>query len=156
MAAMYKIVPQVLGNQLMFGAEENQTFETLYSKLASFANTRQSLKLAKKFPGQPQRGGGGAREHDPMDIGAMGKGKGNCYNCGSPDHFAARCPKGKGRGGAPKGAPYDKGWGEDYYSKDKGGTGKKGKGDKTALDRSEDMSLDDFLLSSGLTKPAGS
>ena len=66
-AAMFKLIPKSIEDQIMLGGEEDQPLGALVNKLSSFANTRQRIKLAKKHPAQPR--GGGAKDYDPMDIG---------------------------------------------------------------------------------------
>ena len=78
MAAMHKLAPGALENQILFGADEEEIFDTLFNKLASFANTKQSLKLAKKHPGHGHGLGKGSGGDDPMDVGALGI-KGDCW-----------------------------------------------------------------------------
>ena len=45
MAAMYKLMPKSLEEQVMFKQDEYENFEDLFAKLSSFASAKHSLKM---------------------------------------------------------------------------------------------------------------
>ena len=80
LAALYKMMPKTLEEQVLFKADDCDDFEDLYRTLSSFAITKHSLKMHDK-PVKTKSIG------DPMEVDALGegkkgKGKGDCYNCG--------------------------------------------------------------------------
>ena len=100
MAAMYKLMPTALEQQVMFHSDEYDSFEDLYDRLVAYASTKHSLKMTDKPVGS-RKGDTSA----PMDVDALvqkGKGsfKGKCNNCGRPGHKAADC---RAQGGAGAG-----------------------------------------------------
>ena len=104
MAALYKLMPKHLEDQLMLSAGFDN-FNDVFNKLVSLSSTRLSMMVKDKF------GNGGKTGDDPMDIGAFGKGKkgkgkekggaSKCHKCGKIGHWAKDCRsggKGKGKG----------------------------------------------------------
>ena len=110
MAGLYQLMPTSLEDVVMFKSDEFATFDALFDRLSSFANTRHSLQLSKRDIGtKPAK-----KDPDAMDIGAVskgkkGKGKGGgsnqgkgitCHNCGKLGHKASECrSKGFGKSG---------------------------------------------------------
>ena len=103
MAAMYKLMPTSLEQQVMFHSDEYDSFEDLYDRLVAYASTKHSLKMTDKPVGSRK-----ADTSMPMDVDALvqkGKGsfKGKCKNCGRQGHKAADC-RAQGGAGAGKSA----------------------------------------------------
>lgn len=103
MAAMYKLMPSSLEQQVMFHSDDYDSFEDLYDRLVSYASTKHSLKMTDRPVGAPKKSESSA----PMDVDALtrkGKGKsftGKCNRCGKPGHKAVDCrslPAGSGKG----------------------------------------------------------
>ena len=96
--AMYRIMPKALEEQMLFRDDEYSTFEAIFDKLVAYSSNKHSLVI--KDQTNDKKGG-----VVPMDIGALGKGKGGsfkgkCHKCGQEGHKAEHCPgKGKGNGG---------------------------------------------------------
>ena len=103
MAAMYKLMPTSLEQQVMFHSDEYDSFEDLYDRLVAYASTKHSLKMTDKPVGSRK-----ADTSMPMDVDALvqkGKGsfKGKCKSCGRQGHKAADC-RAQGGAGAGKSA----------------------------------------------------
>ncbi|CAE7484287.1 unnamed protein product, partial [Symbiodinium sp. CCMP2456] len=118
MAAMYKLMPTSLEQQVMFHSDEHDSFEDLYDRLVAYASTKHSLKMTDKPVGSRK-----AETATPMDVDALvpkGKGsfKGKCNSCGRPGHRAADC---RAQGGAGAGKSKSsttqehEGWGQDEW-----------------------------------------
>ena len=142
-AALHRMTPKSLEDQLIFNAGEDDSFEGLWEKLSSYAATKHSLALAsKKDPDAMDVGGVDRKEavqcwvcgktgHYGRDCRQRADGDG-CWICGDLGHRSGACPqkpKGKGKGkGKDKGG---KGKGKEKgksKGKGKGKFGSKGKG----------------------------
>lgn len=156
MAAMYKLMPSSLEQQVMFYASDYDSFEDLYDRLVSYASTKHSLKMTDR-PVATKKADPNAMEVDALSKGKGKKGQpfsGTCHTCGKPGHKAADCKKGAGKsqsiecfvcgqkghfakdcrnkkGG--KGHGGDKGKGKGGKSKGKESSKGKGKGKKGSL-----------------------
>ena len=107
MAAMYKLMPTSLEQQVMFHSDEYDSFEDLYDRLVSYASTKQSLKMTDRPVGAKKSDGPIPMDVDALDRkGKGGKGgkpfSGKCNNCGRQGHRAADC-RVQGGTGAGKG-----------------------------------------------------
>ena len=82
MAAMFRIMPKELEDNVIFRQEAYKSWEDLFDKLGSYGSTKISIALGMK---NQKKDDGGPR---PMDIGSFSKGgkgkgkgiKGNCFN----------------------------------------------------------------------------
>ena len=100
MAAMYKLMPSSLEQQVMFHSDDYDSFEDLYDKLVSFASTKHSLKMSDRPVGSNKKTEAStAMEVDALTNKGKGKGfKGKCNLCGKPGHKAADCRSSTGAG----------------------------------------------------------
>lgn len=100
MAAMYKLMPSSLEQQVMFHSDDYDSFEDLYDKLVSFASTKHSLKMSDRPVGSNKKTEAStAMEVDALTNKGKGKGfKGKCNLCGKPGHKAADCQSSTGAG----------------------------------------------------------
>ena len=99
MAAMYKLMPSSLEQQVMFYASDYDSFEDLYDRLVSYASTKHSLKMTDR-PVATKKTDPNAMEVDALSKGKGKKGQpfsGTCHTCGKPGHKAADCKKGAGK-----------------------------------------------------------
>ena len=75
LAAMYKLMPKSLEEQVMFKPDENESFEDLFRTLSSFSTTKHSMRMQDKPVKTGKHAASSYGGSDPMDVGAFGKGK---------------------------------------------------------------------------------
>ena len=93
MAALLKLMPASLEETIMFQADQFDSFEAIFDKLATYAATKQSIQMTGK------QSASGASDMDTSALGATFAGK--CNNCGKVGHKKADCrsaPKANGDG----------------------------------------------------------
>ena len=94
MAAMYKLMPSSLEQQVMFHSSDYDSFEDLYDRLVSYASTKHSLKMTDK-PVLTKRPDPNAMEVYALSKGQGKKGQmpfpGTCHKCGRFGHKAVDC-----------------------------------------------------------------
>ena len=142
MAALMRLMPASLEETIMFQADQFDSFEAIFDKLASYAATKQSIQMTGKQKSN----------NNDMDTSALGAsfagtcnncgkvghkkadcrsppktGGDGCFNCGDPGHWSRDCGKGKGDSWKGKGGKSGKG-GKGVGGWKGKGKGKKGKG----------------------------
>ena len=149
MAALLKLMPSSLEETIMFQADQFDSFEAIFDKLASYAATKHSMQMAgRKKAGDSNNmdtsalvaafsgtcNNCGKAGHKKADCRSAPRTDGDvCWTCGESGHRSPECPtgpspgKGKGDSGKGKGGKGAGGWKGKGKGKGKGG-GKKGKG----------------------------
>ena len=116
-AAMFRLMPQSMADQMMLQLEDCTCFADLYDKLVAYTGVKSSLRIKDRLPNMPTQGGGVS----PMEIVAVdGKGgkhrqtKGGkkdrpdvtCWHCGVYAHYGRdwrKNPDGNKSGGRGSG-----------------------------------------------------
>ena len=140
-AALYKLMPQTLYDNLQMQVEEYDDWRDLFDRLQSYASSTVSINITDR---PVQVGGGRNNGPQAMDIGSYSrKDSVTCWECGKTGHYGRDCwnrGKGQGKGNGKmqegpksegKGSPHlfnGKGKGKQYASKGDAGGKSKGKG----------------------------